>query len=146
MKRRDFLQQLGFGTVIAAIGSFTAMFARFLTPNIVTAKAGPVEIGMPEDYGIGAMTYVEAARAYVGHDQRGFYALVAICTHLGCTPRLEGKQFACPCHGSHFGLNGEVLAGPAKRPLDRIVVGLAPTGKLLLDRSRTVDLDFRLKI
>jgi len=143
MKRRDFLEQLGFGAVIASIGSVAGIFARFLTPNVVTPKAGPVEIGMPEEYGIGTLTHIEAARAYIGRDQRGLYALVATCTHLGCTPRLEGKQFACPCHGSRFALNGDVLAGPAKRPLDHMAVGLTPSGKLFVDRSRIVSADFR---
>lgn len=143
MQRRDFVKQLGFGSIIAAVGSVVGIFARFLTPNVVTPKAGPVEIGMPEEYVIGTLTYVEAARAYIGRDQRGFYALAAICTHLGCTPRLEEKQFVCPCHGSRFDLNGDVLAGPAKRPLDRIMVGLAASGKLFIDRSRIAAADSR---
>ncbi len=143
MQRRDFLTQLSFSAIIAAAGSAVGMFARFLTPNVVTPNAGPVEIGAPQEYGVGTLTYVEAARAYIGRDQRGFYALAAICTHLGCTPRLEGKQFVCPCHGSRFAFNGEVLSGPARRPLDRIMVGPANGGKLFIDRSRTVNVDFR---
>jgi menaquinol-cytochrome c reductase iron-sulfur subunit len=43
------------------------------------------------------------------------------CTHLGCAYHWdEGvKQFACPCHASLFSLQGQVLSGPAPRPLDR---------------------------
>jgi cytochrome b6-f complex iron-sulfur subunit len=146
MQRRDFLKQLGFGSVIAALGSAVGIFARFLIPNVVTPKSGPVEIGSPQEYRIGAVTYVETARAYIGRDQRGFYALAAICTHLGCTPRLEENQLACPCHGSRFDLGGKVLAGPAKRPLDRITVGVAPNGKLFVDGSRIVDAAFRFSV
>ncbi|HEY5626381.1 MAG TPA: ubiquinol-cytochrome c reductase iron-sulfur subunit [Nitrospira sp.] len=45
-----------------------------------------------------------------------------MCTHLGCGYRwaVEGKRFACPCHGSLFDIDGQVLAGPAPRPLDRL--------------------------
>jgi menaquinol-cytochrome c reductase iron-sulfur subunit len=45
-----------------------------------------------------------------------------ICTHLGCRYDwdAQGGHFACPCHGSVFGLDGKVLAGPAPRPLDTL--------------------------
>jgi cytochrome b6-f complex iron-sulfur subunit len=145
MRRREFLNNLGFGTFVAAMGSVIAMFARFLTPNIVTSRGGPVEIEMPGEYSIGSLNYVERARAYVGQDQGGYYAFLAVCTHLGCTPRLEGTQFVCPCHGSRFDSNGEVISGPARRPLERIFMGRAANGKLFLDTSRTVDVNFRLK-
>lgn len=46
------------------------------------------------------------------------------CTHLGCAYRWEDSrhQFACPCHGSRFDVDGAVLGGPAPRPLDRYQV------------------------
>jgi menaquinol-cytochrome c reductase iron-sulfur subunit len=46
------------------------------------------------------------------------------CTHLGCAYRWEAlrSQFICPCHGSLFSKNGDVIAGPAPRPLDRYEV------------------------
>ena len=45
-----------------------------------------------------------------------------ICTHLGCGYRWDDteKKFLCPCHGSSFDVNGQVLGGPAPRPLDRL--------------------------
>ncbi len=79
---------------------------------------------------------------YVGRDARGFYALVAICTHLGCTPRLAADQFVCPCHGSRFAADGQVISGPASRPLERAFVG-STNGRLFVDRSRIVDRNFR---
>ena len=43
-----------------------------------------------------------------------------ICPHLGCGYRWDGneRRFKCPCHGSVYSVTGQVLAGPAPRPLD----------------------------
>ncbi len=48
------------------------------------------------------------------------------CTHLGCAYRWDEnrKSFLCPCHNSNFDINGNVLNGPAPRPLDRYQIKL----------------------
>lgn len=45
-----------------------------------------------------------------------------ICPHLGCGVRWdpESARFKCPCHGSVFTIDGEVVAGPAPRSLDTL--------------------------
>lgn len=63
------------------------------------------------------------------------------CPHLGCIYHWEadrkdaqGQQaqsFVCPCHASSFSAQGEVLGGPAPRPLDRYVTRIEG-GKLLV--------------
>lgn len=48
----------------------------------------------------------------------------AVCTHQGCTvSSVANGVISCPCHGSRFDAqNGNVLAGPAPRPLPKVAV------------------------
>lgn len=43
----------------------------------------------------------------------------AACTHMGCIMHWNPfeKCRDCPCHGSHFAPDGQVLNGPALSPL-----------------------------
>jgi menaquinol-cytochrome c reductase iron-sulfur subunit len=60
------------------------------------------------------------------------------CTHLGCPYHWdEGKnEFVCPCHNSVFTITGQVVSGPAPRPLDRYETRLQGS-KLLLGRLQS---------
>ena len=55
----------------------------------------------------------------VRKDAGSAVAVSSKCTHLGCTVRKEPSFFRCPCHGSTYTLEGEVVRGPAEFPLDR---------------------------
>ena len=58
-------------------------------------------------------------RAVFRDDDGKLHERSARCTHLGCIVRFNDaeRSWDCPCHGSRFGVDGEVLEGPAVRPL-----------------------------
>ena len=58
----------------------------------------------------------------VYRDEDGeLHAVSMRCTHLGCLVRFNAaeRSWDCPCHGSRFDVDGEVLEGPATKPLPR---------------------------
>jgi nitrite reductase/ring-hydroxylating ferredoxin subunit len=81
-------------------------------------------------------------------DERGWYALNNRCTHLGCQPALDPKsgELRCPCHGSRFNLQGQVLHGPAVKPLSRWLLVLGPREEIWVDTRTKVDSAFRLRL
>jgi cytochrome b6-f complex iron-sulfur subunit len=82
----------------------------------------------------------------------GFFALYWKCPHLGCTvpwapqdPAMPGPpgggdlsftdkgRFKCPCHGSIYNRYGQIIAGPAPRPMDRFPLTIDSSGKIVVD-------------
>ncbi len=77
---------------------------------------------------------------YVVRTAEGFFALSAICTHLGCLTAYKPELgiIACPCHGSKFKTDGVKIEGPAPRPLPWLRMWLSDDGNLMVDRSSAV--------
>jgi glycine/D-amino acid oxidase-like deaminating enzyme/nitrite reductase/ring-hydroxylating ferredoxin subunit len=65
----------------------------------------------------------QPAAAYRGLDSQ-IHVRSAVCTHMGCFVHFNEAEHTwdCPCHGSRFKVNGDVLAGPAEQPLAPIEV------------------------
>jgi glycine/D-amino acid oxidase-like deaminating enzyme/nitrite reductase/ring-hydroxylating ferredoxin subunit len=74
--------------------------------------------------GEGAVTGHGLGQQAAYRDEDGeLHRLSARCTHLGCIVSFNAAEHTwdCPCHGSRFDArDGEVLEGPAVRPLDPI--------------------------
>lgn len=58
-------------------------------------------------------------------DQGAMHAVSAVCSHMGCIVGWNeaDRTWDCPCHGSRFGLDGEVIHGPATQRLGTHVTG-----------------------
>lgn len=109
--RRTFL-----GTLISLLaGAF--FLGKFLRPATGEKKA-ILTVAKGDVPSHGALVYQES-RVAVIRDGESFYALDLACTHLGCTVRVTPAGLVCPCHGSSFDRRGNVLKGPADRPLAR---------------------------
>ena len=106
--RRAFFAKLGLGSLsIAAAG--TAVFAyQFLSPNVLYEPSPIINAGKPESYPQDSVTLDVNSAIYLIHANEGFFALSAICTHLGCMTAWKPELgiIACPCHGSKFTREG----------------------------------------
>ena len=91
MSRRKFFVKLGVGSVaVAALG--TAGFAyEYMSPNVLYEPSPIVDAGKPDQYAPDSVTMDPQTAIYVVRTAEGFFALSAICTHLGCLDRLQAR-------------------------------------------------------
>lgn len=85
-------------------------------------KAGGVSLAKTDEIPVGGGKVFKDAKVVVTQPKKGeFEAFSAICTHRGCTvDSVAAGKIICPCHGSQYNVsNGEVVAGPAPKPLPR---------------------------
>ncbi len=69
-------------------------------------------------------------RKYIVVNQKETTVFSARCTHLGCTiNKFENNRLVCPCHGSEFDAEGNVVKGPAFKNLDKIPAQITDGGK-----------------
>ncbi|GAB3552302.1 FAD-dependent oxidoreductase [Noviherbaspirillum agri] len=92
-------------------------------------KDGEVESVGQIPAGEGAILREGGRKLAVYRDDEGeLHMLSATCTHLGCVVAWNAaeKSWDCPCHGSRFDASGEVLHGPAMKPLQAVALGGGP--------------------
>ena len=137
--RREFLAWLTRGSLVAVSALALGQVVRFFSFEPAGEAPSAIPVGKPETYTAGTLTYVGAARAYVGRDSGGLYAIDAVCTHLGClVEHNAGDGFACPCHGSRFAADGQVQNGPANKALRHLALNRNPDGQVVVDRAQPV--------
>lgn len=96
------------------------LLGKFLMPRI-THKKAVLRVKKEKIPGMGALIFRRKKIAVI-RKNIDTYALDLTCTHLGCTVNATSKGFVCPCHGSVFTTGGDVVKGPADRPLRKLAV------------------------
>ena len=147
--RRYFLESVSVGALgLTAIGGLI-FSGEYLSPNVVREPPTKFIAGPPENFPPGSVTLNKEQKVYIVRAKEGyFYALSAVCTHLGCITNWKPDEgiVACPCHGSKFDKEGRKLGGPAPRPLPRFSIVLDDRGSLVVDRSVVVGDETTLKV
>ena len=140
--RREFLK------VVGAVASAAALPA-------CGPQAGPVAAGNIADIAEGQLVKVAAGPALLGRDAGGLYAMTSTCTHLGCDLTAVGGVIGAdgvitcssPCgHGSRFDLLGDVVGGPATRPLQHWLVTVDEAGDITIVVGAEVDAQERAAV
>jgi Rieske Fe-S protein len=72
-----------------------------------------------------------------------YLAFSGKCPHLGCAykwrkHKVLGQVFLCPCHLSIYDASGQVLDGPAPRPLDLLPIQVSASGEVQI-----IDMEFK---
>lgn len=124
--RRRFLRvaaagcSLASGWVLSACASVPTMHA---TVHSGRARLARADLDAAFDGGNALLVQSDVLpeQIYLIRDGDGtlLAAVGGTCTHLGCQVRPANAFFRCPCHGSTFTLEGDVVRGPAPKPLSR---------------------------
>src|ERR1019366_9065591 len=134
--RRAFFVKLGLGSLSIAAAGTAAFSYQFLSPNVLYEPSPIVNAGKPENYAVDSVTLDVNTGIYLIHAPEGFFALSAVCTHLGCLTAWKperGKHgiTVCPFHGSKFFVRNagktreEKIEAPAPKPLPWLQTSLS---------------------
>lgn len=140
INRRDFLNEIAVGALgIAGLGSVAVTY-QYFSPNVLFEPPTSFRAGNPDLYPVHSVTFIQDQEVYIVRMPQGFYAVSAVCTHLGCVTQWkpDAEIIACPCHGSKFKPDGAKIEGPAPRPLPHFSISLTDDGELLVDKLQNI--------
>lgn len=148
VSRREFLNEITLGALgVAGLGGATLTY-QFFSPKVLFELSTTFSAGDPDLYPVNSVTFLQSQQVYIVRTAAGFYAVSAICTHLGCITQWkpESNTIACPCHGSKFQPNGKKIEGPAAEPQPHYAISLTADGELQVDKLQIVKADQVLKV
>lgn len=100
----------------AALGPLAGCGQAGKVPNSPPPSAGQV-LTPAADIAVGEAKIVDGTM--ISQPSAGvFKGFIARCTHAGCALGISDGAAVCPCHGSRFAFDGEVIRGPATEPLN----------------------------
>lgn len=139
VSRRDLLGLGALGTAITALLLALLGAARLPRAAVVRAPSRKFKVALPETLAPGE-AFLPPGRSVAVYraSDGGVYAVSRVCTHLGCLVNTDSDGFHCPCHGSRFALDGEVVKGPAPKALPWLAVSRVAPGTYLVDEATTV--------
>ena len=140
LNRRKFFIRLGTGSLAVAGVGASAFAVQYLSPNVLYEASPVVSVGRPEHYPLDSVTLDPRFGIFIVRSTEGFYAMSAVCSHLGCLTvwKQESGTISCPCHGSTFQRDGSIIAGPAPKPLIWLKMWMTDDGELMVDRAAEV--------
>lgn len=137
--RRDAMSATASGAILGCLACSGAAMVRLLFPRVLFEPPTTFKAGFPEEYIVGEVSekWMKSQRVWIVRTETQLYALLGICTHLGCTPRWLGAEakFKCPCHGSGYTKDGVNFEGPTPRPLERVKIAVGDDGQLVVDTA-----------
>lgn len=128
--RRDFINLLLGGSVVAFVGSIGYPIYNYLEPPAVEeVKVSNIKIGKVDDMEKDSGKIVKFGNkpVIVIRTQTGEYkAFSAICTHLDCIVQYKKEygQIYCACHNGRYDLNGKNVSGPPPAPLAKYNISI----------------------
>ncbi|MFC6931539.1 Rieske 2Fe-2S domain-containing protein [Actinomadura yumaensis] len=98
------------------LGAAASVARHLVADRAVTGSAADIPPGGGGVVRMGG----EPCAVYRGEDGVA-RAVSAVCPHMRCVVAFNDvdRTWECPCHGSRFALDGTVLDGPARRPLEK---------------------------
>jgi len=140
ISRRYFLESLGLGALSITIVGGIVEAIQFLSPKILMEPPQKFNAGKIDSYNTDSVTFIKEHNVYIIRNKEGlFTALSAVCIHLGCITNWKSEPgiIACPCHGSKYNKNGEVIDGPAPKPLLKFEMNLDEKRQIIVDMSKS---------
>jgi nitrite reductase/ring-hydroxylating ferredoxin subunit len=142
--RRRFLEAAWKLPFLVSGAAVLGGIVRFLSFETEAPAPTRFALGPASQIEVGSLAAFPAARVVIFRDALGYFARSTLCPHLGCTVEPLSQGFQCPCHGSRFGPQGQLVNGPAPKALRAVQLELDESGALVVDTAIEVALDVRL--